>query len=430
MVDFSQHPCFNPDAHRRVARVHLPVAPDCNVGCNFCNRKFDCLNESRPGVTSAVLSPHQALAYMDRLTDLLEMPIGVVGIAGPGDPFANVQATLNTLRLVREHYPRTILCVASNGLNLAPFVDDLADLETSHVTITVNAVDPEIGSRIYRFVRFGRQVYRGRCGAELLWARQKQAIEALKSRGIMVKINSIILPSVNDHHIKEIARTAAALGADVHNCIPLCAVEGTPFGSLPEPDARMVSSIRADCAAHMPQMSHCARCRADAAGLLGDDNAELVDQALRDASALPLHPEQDRPYVAVATLEGILVNQHLGEADEFAIFARQSDGALRHVENRPAPVPGGGDTRWSELAERLHDCRALLCAASGQRPKIVLGGHGIRVLIAEGLIEEAVDAVYSGQKPRMPARVMRPGSGCDSEGVGCGGCSGPGTGCG
>ena len=56
----SRHPCYNRDAHREFARMHVPVAPRCNIQCNYCNRKYDCCNESRPGVTSEVLTPEQA----------------------------------------------------------------------------------------------------------------------------------------------------------------------------------------------------------------------------------------------------------------------------------------------------------------------------------------------------------------------------------
>jgi MoaA/NifB/PqqE/SkfB family radical SAM enzyme len=38
------HPFFNEENHRSYARVHIPVAPKCNLQCNFCNRKFDCVN--------------------------------------------------------------------------------------------------------------------------------------------------------------------------------------------------------------------------------------------------------------------------------------------------------------------------------------------------------------------------------------------------
>ena len=82
------HPCFDASAKNMHARVHLPVAPKCNIQCNYCNRKYDCVSESRPGVTSAVVTPFQAVEYLKELSNYLEN-ISVVGIAGPGDPMAN-----------------------------------------------------------------------------------------------------------------------------------------------------------------------------------------------------------------------------------------------------------------------------------------------------------------------------------------------------
>src|SRR5512147_3013620 len=99
-VDLSRHPCFNKDAHKKFGRIHLPVAPRCNLQCNFCNRKFDCMNESRPGVTSAVLPPSQAVPYLEEVKAKHEN-IAVVGIAGPGDPFANPIETMETLVGIR-----------------------------------------------------------------------------------------------------------------------------------------------------------------------------------------------------------------------------------------------------------------------------------------------------------------------------------------
>jgi nitrogen fixation protein NifB len=133
-TEFSNHPCFSAEARHRHGRVHLPVAPRCNMQCNFCNRKYDCLNESRPGVTSTVLTPEQALDYTRHV--LHKRPeTAVVGIAGPGDPFANPEETMETLRLVRSEFPRIMLCVATNGLALAPYIDDLGahfSAATSH----------------------------------------------------------------------------------------------------------------------------------------------------------------------------------------------------------------------------------------------------------------------------------------------------------
>lgn len=76
------------------------MAPACNISCNYCNRKFDCVNESRPGVTSEVLSPEEALEKF--LWVKREMPnLSVVGIAGPGDALANWPAVSKTLRAIR-----------------------------------------------------------------------------------------------------------------------------------------------------------------------------------------------------------------------------------------------------------------------------------------------------------------------------------------
>ena len=55
------HPCYSEEAHHHYARMHVAVAPACNIQCHYCNRKYDCANESRPGVVSELLTPDQAV---------------------------------------------------------------------------------------------------------------------------------------------------------------------------------------------------------------------------------------------------------------------------------------------------------------------------------------------------------------------------------
>ena len=62
----AEHPCFSAQAHFRYGRIHLPVAPRCNIRCGYCDRRYDCANESRPGVTSEVISPEAALDRVER----------------------------------------------------------------------------------------------------------------------------------------------------------------------------------------------------------------------------------------------------------------------------------------------------------------------------------------------------------------------------
>jgi len=58
----AKHPCYNEEAHHHYARMHVAVAPACNIQCNYCNRKYDCANESRPGVVSELPFPGEKKA--------------------------------------------------------------------------------------------------------------------------------------------------------------------------------------------------------------------------------------------------------------------------------------------------------------------------------------------------------------------------------
>lgn len=425
-ITLDNHPCFNKGACASFGRVHLPVAPKCNIQCNFCNRDFDCVNESRPGVTSTILSPGQALVYLEQLM-AMRGDIAVVGIAGPGDPFANPEETLETFRLVRARYAKMILCLSTNGLGLTEaHVQELAALQVSHVTLTINAVDPEVGGRVYAWARHEKRIYRHTQAGALMIERQLTALRWIKAAGIIAKVNAILLPGINDGHLPEIARRVSALGADVMNCIPLLPVAGTPFAELPEPDAKMRFAVRLKCGEHVSQMTHCARCRADAVGKLGEGAELELQELMASCARLPLDPSQRRPYVAAASREGMLVNQHLGEAADFAIFGPDPDdpGEYVEIERRAAPLKGGRENRWVALADTLHDCRAVLTSAAGSTPKQALHAQGIQVIEMEGLIHAGLAHLY--EEAPLPPVLRRTFQGC-GKGVTCGG---DGSGCG
>jgi nitrogen fixation protein NifB len=54
------HPCYSEEAHHHFARMHVAVAPACNIQCNYCNRKYDCSNEP-PGCGQPEAHPDQAV---------------------------------------------------------------------------------------------------------------------------------------------------------------------------------------------------------------------------------------------------------------------------------------------------------------------------------------------------------------------------------
>jgi nitrogen fixation protein NifB len=129
-----------------------------------------------------------------------------------------------------------------------------------------------------------------------------------------------------------------------------------------------------------------------------------------------------RDKVAVASYEGILVNQHLGMASHLFIY-RGDDNGYHLVDSRPTPPKGGGEDRWKQLCEILSDCRVLLVNGIGDTPCEVLTASGITVCEIEGLIEDALGAVHRGEELRMPRRTRvcckRSESG-DGGGEGCG----------
>lgn len=412
------HPCFNIEAKGKFARVHLPVAPKCNIQCNYCKRDYDCVNESRPGVTSQILSPEQALAYVIKLKD--KMPnLSVVGIAGPGDPFANPTETLTTLRLVRRQFPEMILCLSSNGLNVAPYVHELAGLGVSHVTITINGLDADETQSIYKWARFENRGYVGKAAAEILLENQLAAIKLLREYGITLKINTIVIPGVNDHLVESVAEKAKELGAELMNAIPLFPVADTPYENLKEPDILTMRELRLKIAKHLKPMTHCARCRADAVGLLGEDDLE-AKKIMSDVITLSAASTENRQHVAVASYEGMLVNQHLGEADSLYIF-RETPNGYRLVEQRKTPPSGAGNKRWEKLGELLNDCRALLVGGIGPSPSAAIGRTGIRIVEMTGLIDEGLDAIYKGTELRTvkKADVFKCGAACSGKATGC-----------
>ncbi len=95
---FKEHPCFGPCKQNK-GRIHLPVAPGCNIECRFCDRKIN-EDEQRPGVTSTVLEPEEAAHFIDLALEKCP-EITVVGIAGPGDTLATDRA-LKTFRLIKD----------------------------------------------------------------------------------------------------------------------------------------------------------------------------------------------------------------------------------------------------------------------------------------------------------------------------------------
>ena len=268
----------------------------------------------------------------------------------------------------------------------------------------------------------------------------------LTERGILVKVNSVMIPGVNDEHLKEVSRIVKQKGAFLHNVMPLIAEaeHGTFYGVMGQrgPEPEELQDLQDSCAGDMNMMRHCRQCRADAVGLLGEDRGEeftldkiaemnidynaamqtraavhegIIEelnekQAKRERLAAVSIPEPkdiiDPSYrpalMAVATSGGGLINQHFGHATEFLIY-EASPAGVRFISHRKVDQYCiGGDTcgeKESALSgsiRALKGCEAVLCSKIGYEPWSLLEDAGVIPNGEHAMepIEEAVLAVY------------------------------------
>lgn len=432
-----EHPCYSEEAHHFFARMHVAVAPGCNIQCHYCNRKYDCANESRPGVVSKVLSQEEAVAKV--MAVAARMPqLSVVGIAGPGDALVHAERTFATMEWVAAKLPDVKLCLSTNGLALADHVERIKALGIDHVTITINAIDPEIGSRIYPWIHFGGRRLTGVEAASVLIGRQLQGLEMLVAADVLVKVNSVLIPGINDHHLTEVNAEIKKRGAFLHNIMPLISdpAHGTHFGLTGQrgPTPKELKAVQDAIGGGTRLMKHCRQCRADAVGMLGEDQGqepfaataaeagsapeidtdarrnyrELVDHERADrrkaaaaaADSLDAVPTaEEAQLVAVCTKGGGRINQHFGHASEFQIFEVDRHGVRLVGHRRAGRYCHGGDGEdevLEAILSALDGVAAVLCAKIGRCPADRLAEAGIRAVetYAFHYIESAVAAYY------------------------------------
>lgn len=261
-----RHPCYNGCNHEN-ARIHLPVAPKCNIQCNYCLRKYDCVHESRPGVTTSILTPEEALERYKQVKKKTPH-LTVAGIAGPGDALADFESTKKTLQYIKEFDSEVTFCLSTNGLMLPAYAAEIAELGVSHVTITINSINLSISAQIYKYINYHGKYIVGEEAGKVLLHNQLEGIRLLNQLGVICKVNIVTLKGINDTHIPEIVKSMKELGCYMINIMPFIPVKGSGFELLPKVTAHEVNQIRERCSEIMFQMYHCRQCRADAVGTL------------------------------------------------------------------------------------------------------------------------------------------------------------------
>ena len=409
----SRHPCYSAQSQHNFARMHLPVAPACNIQCNYCNRLYDCVNESRPGVTSEILTPEQALTKIGVVQSRLDN-LAVIGIAGPGDALANWEKTRATLVGIKENYPELIPCLSTNGLLLPRYAEELVKLGVGHVTVTVNSIDPILSEKIYSYIEWEGVRLKGTAAMQKLLDNQMAGIRILAKHDIMIKVNIVMIPGVNEAHIPEVVAAVKEAGASLTNIMPLIPAAGSGFAHLPQTSNRDVAAMRDACQTMLPQMRHCRQCRADAIGLLAQDrSAEFRETPScpsggcggeKTVGAFNIGGHKYR--VAVTSKYEKLVDQHFGQAERFLIY--DTDGVHNSlVERRDAPKYCSGyeycesdEDYKQETVNKLADCTAVVTMRIGNQAKERLLTQGI-------LAVEACNEIAAGLAMAVKQLILK-----------------------
>jgi nitrogenase molybdenum-iron protein alpha/beta subunit/MoaA/NifB/PqqE/SkfB family radical SAM enzyme len=394
------HPCFDAGSCGS-ARMHIPVAPACNIACNYCSRKYDCINESRPGITSEILTPEQAAEKFAAVKSRLKN-LSVVGIAGPGDALADFENTRRSVELIKKLDPGMTFCLSTNGLMLPAYAQELAGLGIGYVTITVNAVDPAVGAKIYREVSYRGRRLTGAEAAGVLLENQLEGLSRLTALGIVCKVNIVLIKGINDGHAVDVVKKVKELGAHMSNIMPLIPAEGSVFENMPTVSDTELKEVRRSCGAYLKQMYHCRQCRADAIGTLDCDRSsefrsqEALPCAVQDGGKSGGHSRT----FAVASRSGRYVDLHFGHAKEFLIY-RYDGSKAEMVEKRTVEKYCSGAGECPDETDRIErtlkavaGCDAVIALRIGVRPSQALEKMDVAAVQGCGSIEDNIRAVY------------------------------------
>ncbi|HIJ79132.1 MAG: hypothetical protein OEY01_08965 [Desulfobulbaceae bacterium] len=336
-----------------------------------------------PGLLDRALLPAEALALIGQTLDQGAM-VAMVELAGPGDPLATPELTLECLRLVRERYPELAITISTLGLGIDAYLAELAGLQVG-VNFLVDAVRPEVVQELFAWIRPEKKTIPLVRVAPLLVEGQARAMQACGKAGLAFTVSTTVYPGYNDIHIEELAETVADLGGSAMTLLPFM-----PCGAEKEPAA--LSSRR------LAELGELVTNLPLAAPPVYIGLARNSNEACKLAAGNLPRPRPGKGKVAVLSGNGMDIDLHLGQAIKALIYGARQDGLVCLLEARELPEPGGGDSRWRQVSEILADCFVLLAASAGPKPRRILGQHGLPLLISDDNVEGTVEVLFGGGK--------------------------------
>ncbi|MBY8997078.1 MAG: radical SAM protein [Candidatus Thorarchaeota archaeon] len=265
---FNHHPCYSDSRSTLWHRIHLPVAPVCNVKCGFCSHSIgSSCHTSKPGLSGQIMTPESAVtrAYAEIEKNPL---LRIVAISGPGEPLANPE-TFETLEMIRREFKNIAICISTNGTLLEDNVDWLRKTEVDTITVSMSTASIFTASKIYEWARVGDDIFRNEEMGSRIVDSQLRGISKASKAGIHVKVNSILIPEINMQDMLPLAYEIRRAGAALQNIVPL--VPNDRLFSYRAPTIKELSDIRKEASTVMKQFSHCKQCRSDVVGIPGCD---------------------------------------------------------------------------------------------------------------------------------------------------------------
>ncbi|QXE91396.1 hypothetical protein KP001_02290 [Geomonas subterranea] len=125
--------------------------------------------------------------------------------------------------------------------------------------------------------------------------------------------------------------------------------------------------------------------------------------------------------VAVATSDGVTINEHFGQAREFRLYRVEDDGSYELLQVRAipnAPLDPARTHTAETTVEQLADVDVVLVSQIGPHAVASLGARGIRSFTVKGSIDSALTAY--GKRHKLLDLDIPGVSGCRPTGSSCG----------
>lgn len=101
-----------------------------------------------------------------------------------------------------------------------------------------------------------------------------------------------------------------------------------------------------------------------------------------------------RPFIAVATSDGVTIDQSLDQVDRLTVYR---PGSASVAGRRTWTATGTGSFRWLLMAAALGDCHGVLTTGAPTLAAAILDNRGIRLAVVAGPVAAALGAVAEGR---------------------------------